>query len=259
MNRTEVLKLMVKRIYLFLILVLTVISCVRRPAEIPIHIAVASNFAGAMKEITQVFEQQTGHEVILVFGSTGKHYAQIKNGAPFEAFFAADADRPQRLEDEGIALAGSRFTYALSKVVLWSPLPDMVDTAGVVLDSGEFLHIAVANSKLAPYGRAAEEIMKARGVWEKLKARMVRGENISQAFNFIRSGNAELGFVALSQVRTPDGEIAGSCWMPPDSLHGPIEQQALLLKENVAARRLMAYIKGDEARMIIKRHGYDIP
>ena len=224
-----------------------------------IRVAVASNFSDAIKAAVDVFEKETGHQVILIFGSTGKHYAQIRNGAPFEAFFAADAARPALLESEGVAQAGSRFTYAVGKVVLWSPDPDFIDAGADVLVEGGFRHLAMANPKLAPYGKAAEEVMRRKGVWDDLQTRTVRGENIGQAFQFVKSGNAELGFVALSQITQPGKAIAGSLWRPPQALYTPIEQQAVLLRENPAARQFLAFMQTDAAVKIIESYGYDVP
>lgn len=224
-----------------------------------IRVAVASNFSAAIREIAGLFEQESGHRVIPVFGSTGKHYAQIRHGAPFDAFFAADAERPKRLENEGVARPGSRFTYAVGKVVLWSPDATAVDKQGKVLSSGDFRYLALANPKLAPYGKAAEQVMRARGVWGALRGRMVRGENIGQTFQFVNSGNAELGFVANSQIKRPGDTIKGSYWEPPQSLYSPIEQQAVLLKDNGIAREFLDFVKGGKAREIIQGYGYDAP
>lgn len=224
-----------------------------------IRVAVASNFSDAIQAIAEVFEEETGHRVILVFGSTGKHYAQIRNGAPFAAFFAADARRPELLEVEGVARPGSRFTYAVGKVVLWSPNPDLIDSRASVLVDGGFRYLAIANPKLAPYGKAAEQIMCTKGVWDGLQNRIVRGENIGQAFQFVKSGNAELGFVALSQIMKPGRAIAGSFWRPPQALYTPIEQQAVLLEENPAARQFLAFMQTRAAVKIIESHGYDVP
>ncbi|RKZ13525.1 molybdate ABC transporter substrate-binding protein [bacterium] len=221
-----------------------------------IHVAVASNFTAAITDIAKAFEQEHDHEIILVRGSTGKLHAQISNGAPFDAFFAADARRPELLEEAGVALAGSRFTYAVGKIVLWSPDPALVDARGEVLSTGDFHHLAIANPKLAPYGKAAEEIMRSQGVWDALQGRTVRGENIGQAFQFVSSANAQLGFVAYSQIARPGVAIEGSYWEPPQSLYTPIEQQAVLLKDNDVARDFLAFVQGDEARRIIQAHGY---
>ncbi|UCE75821.1 MAG: molybdate ABC transporter substrate-binding protein [Gammaproteobacteria bacterium] len=224
-----------------------------------IRVAVASNFTDAMGAIAERFETGTGHKVTLISGSTGKHYAQIRNGAPFDAFFAADRRRPELLEEEGVALPGTRFTYAVGKLVLWSPERGIVDPEAVVLQRGEFHHLAIANPKLAPYGKAAEEVLQARGLWARLSGRLVRGENIGQAFQFVKSGNAELGFVAYSQLKRPNQPIEGSLWNVPQALYTPIEQQAVLLKDSEAARSLLSFVRSDAALMIIRDYGYETP
>ena len=224
-----------------------------------IRVAVASNFTRAIREIALHFEQQSGHKAILVSGSTGKHYAQSKNGAPFEVFFSADAKRPRLLEQEGVAQPGSRFTYAIGKLVLWSPETDRVDPGGKVLEQGDFRHLALANPKLAPYGKAAREVLERRGLWRALRARMVRGENIGQTYQFVKSGNAELGFVAWSQVRRPGRAPDGSWWAIPQALYAPIEQQAVLLKDDPVARGFMTFVRGKEALEIIRSYGYGTP
>lgn len=224
-----------------------------------IRVAVASNFSSAIKKIVEEFELSYGHKVNLAFGSTGKHYAQIKNGAPFDVFFAADVERPQRLQEQGVALSGSRFTYAIGKLVLWSPLPKLVDSHGEVLSSSTFTYVAIANPKLAPYGIAAKQIMKSRDIWDSLQKRIVRGENIGQAFQFVKSGSAQLGFISYSQIKVTSQKIKGSYWIPPQSLYEPIKQQAVLLKDNAIAREFLDFVKGEEARMIIQDYGYDTP
>lgn len=224
-----------------------------------IRVAVASNFAETMSAISARFEANTGHEVTLAIGSTGKHYAQIVNGAPFHAFLAADAERPRLLEQKGTGVPGSRFTYAMGRIVLWSPRSGYVDPEGRVLREGTFRHLAIANPRFAPYGRAGQEVLEARGVWEVLKGTTVRGENVAQAFHFVKSGNAELGFVAYSQVKRPGRPIEGSLWEVPRSLYTPIEQQGILLVDNDAARGLLTFLRSDEALKIIRDHGYDTP
>ena len=224
-----------------------------------ITVAVASNFADAARALVERFERQTGHAVTLVFGSTGKHYAQIVNGAPFDAFFAADVKRPKLLEANGLALRGSRFAYAVGKLVLWSPNPGTVDRAGAVLDQGRFRHLALANPKLAPYGRAARETLESRSLWAQLQGKIVRGENIGQTFQFVRSGNAELGFVAWSQIKRPALPVEGSWWDIPQSLYSPIEQQAVLLQDNPAARNFLNFVRDGDALGIIRSYGYGTP
>ncbi|MEO0445953.1 MAG: molybdate ABC transporter substrate-binding protein [Verrucomicrobiota bacterium] len=217
-----------------------------------IRIATASNFALPLRDLANRFEERSDHKVTLALGSTGKHYAQIRLGAPFHLFFAADAERPERLEQEGFTLPNTRFSYAWGKLILWSPQPDVVDSQGNVLETMDFRHLAIANPRLAPYGRAAEEILRARGSWEDLQKRLVRGENISQAFHFVHGEHAELGFVALSQVQ----ERAGSRWIPPDDLYAPIEQQAVQLRAHPGAEAFLTFIRGEEAKACIQSYGY---
>jgi molybdate transport system substrate-binding protein len=224
-----------------------------------IRVAVASNFTDAARELQTAFEQGSDTDVVLSFGSTGKHYAQIVNGAPFHLFLAADAERPERLESEGHAAAGSRFTYAIGKLVLWSPNAEMVDANGDVLSSDAFRFLSMANPRLAPYGKAAEQVLRGRGLWASLQGRIVRGGNISQAFRFVSSGNADLGFIALSQVMRPGQDPGGSMWRPPQASYSPIEQQAVLLVDRPPARAFMKFLRSDRAHEIIRGFGYETP
>jgi len=224
-----------------------------------IKIAVASNFADTMTALVSSFETATSHTVIPVFGSTGKHYAQIVNGAPFAIFLAADVRRPELLEEKGLALPGSRFTYAVGRLVLWSRMEDFVDPEGVILTKDRFRHLAIANPKLAPYGEAAHEVLMALGLQKKLDQYLVSGENISQTFQFVQTGNAELGFVALSQVIRPGEKERGSSWLVPPNLHHPIEQQAVLLVDSKPARAFLEFLTGSTAQEIIRHHGYTVP
>lgn len=221
-----------------------------------IRVAVATNFAGAMSALVARFEEQSGHTVLVSSGSTGSHYAQIKNGAPFDAFFAADSERPRMLEAEGAAVPGSRFLYAVGRVVLWSSRAGYVDGDGAVLETGEFRRLAIANPELAPYGAAAREVLMARGLWERLQPRLVMGQDIGQTYAFVQTGNAELGFVAWAQLRRPNEKIAGSYWLVPEALHRPIEQEAVLLRDAPAARAFVEFVKRPEAREVIRRYGY---
>lgn len=223
-----------------------------------IRVATASNFRDTMSTLASRFETETDHRVTLIFGSTGKHFAQIMNGAPFDAFFAADASRPMRLEEKNRAVTGSRFTYALGKLALWSPLEDFVDSRGEILKVGKFRHLAIANPALAPYGQAAREVIEGLGLWQELQQRLVRGENVGQAFLYVSSGNAKLGFVAWSQLRRKNRPVRGSYWLVPDDLHSPIEQQAVLLRDNEAARAFMTFVRSSEASSIISADGYQI-
>jgi len=224
-----------------------------------IRVAVASNFVDPLRPIAQHFEAGTGHTVILSPGSTGKLFAQIVNGAPFDAFLAADTERPARLERDGLAVPGSRFTYAVGRLMLWSPRPGYVDDQGTVLETGRFRYLAIANPELAPYGRAAREVLESRGLWNALQGRLVRGENIGQAFQFVNSGNAELGFLAYAQIRRPGHTVAGSGWLVPQSLHAPIAQQAVLLKHHDAARAFLLFLRSETATEILRGFGYGKP
>jgi molybdate transport system substrate-binding protein len=230
-----------------------------RGAEV--SVAVAANFVAPMREIAIQFEKDSGHKATLAFGSTGAFYAQIRNGAPFQVLLAADDETPARLEKEGAAAAGTRFTYATGRLVLWSAQPGVVHDKGDVLSRGGAGRIALANPKLAPYGAAAVEAMAKLNLLDKLRPRFVQGENIGQAFQFVSTGNAPLGFVALSQVMV-DGKIGkGSAWVVPANLHQPIAQDAVVLnpgKGNAAATALMAYLRGGKARAIIRSFGYEI-
>jgi molybdate transport system substrate-binding protein len=226
-----------------------------------VSVAVAANFMAPMQKIAAAFEQDTGHQAVLSFGATGNFYAQIKNGAPFQILLAADDETPLRLEKEGQGVAGSRFTYATGRLVLWSKQPGVVDDKGEVLKTGKFDKIALANPKLAPYGAAAIETLTRLGLLAHVQPRFVQGENIGQTYQFVATENAQIGFVALSQVMT-DGRIAqGSAWIVPGNLHTPIRQDALLLNKglgNPAATALLQYLRSDKARAIIKAYGYEL-
>lgn len=228
-----------------------------RAAEV--SVAVAANFTAPMKAIAASFEQDSGHKATLSFGSTGKLYAQIRNGAPFQVLLAADDEATARLEQEGLGVSGSRFTYAVGTLVLWSAREGLVDDEGEVLKKDRFRKIAVGNPKLAPYGKAAVEVLTGMGLMDAVGPKLVLGENIAQTYQFAATGNAELGFVALSQVMQ-DGAIArGSGWVVPANLHAPIRQEAVMLsmgKGNVAAEALMQYLRGDRAKAIIRAYGY---
>jgi molybdate transport system substrate-binding protein len=224
-------------------------------------VAVASNFTKPMTEIAAAFEKATGHSADLSFGSSGKFVSQLENGGPYEVFLSADDKNPMKLEQTGLAVENSRFTYALGTLVLWSAAPSLVDDQGQILSKGGFKHLALADPKLAPYGAAAVEVLKNLNLFDKLQPLFVQGENIAQTHQFISTGNAELGFIALSQV-IDNGRIGtGSGWIIPNDRYKPIRQDAVLLKngaENPAAQALLKFLKSPEALEIIKKYGYGL-
>jgi len=221
-------------------------------------VAVAANFTDAAKAIAARFKAKTGHEASLSFGSSGQFYTQIANGAPYEVFLSADVERPRKAETEGLSVPGSRFTYATGRLVLYSRTPGLVDGKGAVMKTGRFEKLSIADPKAAPYGQAAVETLTKLKLYDALKPRIVQGASITQAFQYVQTGAAELGFVALSQVINEPG---GSRWVVPASNHTPIEQQAVLLKTGAnseAAKAFMAFLKSGEAQAIIKRYGYEV-
>lgn len=237
---------------------LGVVLATAQAAEV--NVAVAANFTAPMQQLAPLFEQATGHKLNLSFGSAGKFYAQIRNGAPFEVLLSADDETPAKLVKDGAAVAGSAFTYATGRLVLWSAKPGVVDEQGAVLRSGEFSHLALANPQLAPYGRAAVEAMTALGVLPRCQPRFVLGDSIVQSHQFVASGNAELGFVAMSQVWL-DGRFnaPGSHWVVPATLHQPIRQDAVLLANGQgkpAATALLQWLQTEPAKAVIRRYGY---
>lgn len=227
-----------------------------------VQVAVASNFAAPMQRIAQAFAQATGHQAVLSVGSSGKFFAQIQNGAPFALLLSADQDVPQRLVAAGLALPETRWTYAVGHLVLWSPQPGLVDAQGQVLQRPLPGKLAWADPRLAPYGLAAQQVVARLGLTERLRPHAVQGENIAQTFQFVRSGNAALGFVALSQVLQDGQPLAGSLWRVPADLHAPIRQDAVLLRAGAgqpAAQALVAFLRGPQVRQIIEQHGYTVP
>ena len=217
-------------------------------------VAVAANFSSTLERIAQRFERQTGHQLTLVNGATGRHYAQIVNGAPYDLFFAADAEATRLLEEEGRAVAATRVVYARGRLALWSRQAEFVDKDGQVLKEGQFRRLAIANPRLAPYGEAAVDVLNALELFDAMEERLVRGENIAQTYQFADSGNAELAFVAYSQVL--EAGLSGSYWLVPANLHRPLLQEAVLLKESDAGRAFLAFIMQDEAQTLIGNNGY---
>jgi molybdate transport system substrate-binding protein len=225
-----------------------------------VKIAVAANFTDASKIIAKLFEKQSGHTTKISYGSTGKLYSQIEHGAPFELFLAADTKRPIKAEKEGLAVADSHFVYAKGKLVLWSIKPGLFKEGESFLKSGEFKHIALANPKTAPYGQAAEQVMQQIDVLEKIRPKLVKGDSISQTFQFTATGNADAGFIALAQMKAWKGE-SGSLWEIPSNYYAPIDQAAVLLKKgesNPAATDFLAFLKSDEAQAVIESYGYGV-
>jgi molybdate transport system substrate-binding protein len=222
------------------------------------QVAVAANFTAPAKEIAAAFAAKTGDHAILSFGSSGQFYTQITHGAPYEVFLSADADRPKKAEQDGVGVPGTRFSYAIGRLVLWSETPGLVDDKGQVLATGGFNKLSIADPTAAPYGLAAIQTLNKLGLYSTLEPKIVKGTSITQAYDFVRTGAAELGFVALSQVID---DPSGSRWLVPASDHAPIDQQAILLftgAKNPAAAAFMSFLKGPEARAIIKRYGYEV-
>ncbi|NMX93266.1 MULTISPECIES: molybdate ABC transporter substrate-binding protein [unclassified Pseudomonas] len=226
-----------------------------------VQVAVAANFTAPIQAIAADFEKDTGHTLVAAYGATGQFYTQIKNGAPFEVFLSADDTTPQKLESEGDTVKGSRFTYAVGTLALWSAKEGYVDAKGAVLKKNEYQHLSIANPKAAPYGLAATQVLAKLGLTEQVKSKLVEGQNITQAYQFVSTGNAELGFVALSQIYK-DGKVSsGSAWIVPGQMHDPIKQDAVILnkgKDNPAAKALVDYLKGPKAAAVIKSYGYQL-
>lgn len=237
----------------------TALLTTQAPAE-EVKIAVAANFTDASKVIAELFEKQSGHTTKISYGSTGKLYSQIEHGAPFEVFLAADTKRPAKAEKEGVAVAGSHFIYAKGRLALWSIRPDLFKDGESFLKSGEFKHIALANPKTAPYGQAAVQVMQQMGVLDKIRPKLVKGDSISQTFQFAATGNADAGFIALAQIEAWEGR-SGTLWEIPSDYYMPIDQAAVLLKKgesNPAATDFLAFLKSDEARAVIESYGYGV-
>lgn len=228
-----------------------------------VSLGVAANFTHTTHELVEHFTAETSHRVTASFGSTGKLYAHIRNGAPFDVFMAADTRRPVLIEEEQAGVPGSRFTYARGKLAFWSPTPERFAETGSdaerYLSQQPFTRLAIANPKTAPYGLAAMQVLSRLGHWQALQGKLVRGDSIAQVFQFLVSRNAQAGFVALSQVEAWTGD-AGTLWIVPQAYYQPINQQVILLNrgaENEAAKAWMNFLKSDTAIAIIRRHGYE--
>lgn len=227
-----------------------------------VSIAAASNFAGPLAEISQLFYQKTGTKLAISYGATANIFSQIVNGAPFAVFLSADQEHVKKLVQLNKAIAEREYTYAIGKLVLWSPALKQESLILDALKKGAFKHLSIANPKLAPYGLAAREVLEKMGLWERYQPQIVLGENIAQTFQFVSTGNAELGFVALSQVKQDSKNFGGSFWTIPQPMYSPIKQDAVLLdkgKDVAAAKQFLDFLKSDQARNIIKKYGYDLP
>jgi molybdate transport system substrate-binding protein len=249
--------------YLLKILVL-VVSIMSSAYADELQIAVAANFLGTLKKLAPLFESVSGHHVLISGGASGQIYTQIVQGAPYDIFLSADTERPQRLQVEGLAVAGSGFTYATGKLILWSPQPGVITDSIDILKKGNFKHIALANPKTAPYGAAAQQVLSELKLWQRLneEKKIVLGESVAQAQQYVLSGNAELGFLALAQVLGTDSKPNGSWWLVPQALYGAIDQQAVILKRTehlAAATQFMQWLRSDPAALdIIKAAGYSV-
>lgn len=224
-----------------------------------IIVAVASNFLSPFKEISKDFQKSSGHKIVIISGSTGSLFAQIVNGAPYQIFLSADSHRPKKLEQMELSVKGSRFVYAIGRLTLWSADPDRIKKNGTDnLLKNTFTHLAIANPKTAPYGHAATEVLKKLKIWDKLLPDLIRGGNITQTFQYVATGNVEMGFVAKSQTRDPKLKIKGSRWDIPKEMHSKLEQSIVLLKNSKEASDLMRYMQNKKAQQIIKKYGYDL-
>ena len=230
-------------------------------AAAQIRVAVASNFTATLQRLGAQFEAQTGHrdQLLISSASTGKHFAQISNGAAFDIFLAADAEHPELLEDRGFGVRGSRFAYAEGRLVLWVPQADAQSDPRDYLTAGRFRRLAIANPRLAPYGLAARQVLESWRLWDVLQDKLVSGENVAQTLQFVATGNAEAGFVALAQLRGAHLAPGGARWLIPPELHAPISQHALLLRPGRAAEAFMDYLRGDAAAGILRAAGYRVP
>lgn len=248
---------MIKRIGILCLLLLNQLTGAVHAEEI--RVAVAANFTATMQDIVAAFEQTSSHRVVVSFGSSGQLFAHIQNGAPFQAFFSADQAKPHALESQGLTVPHSRFTYAVGALALWSAKPGFIDAGPARLQNGQFNKLALANPKLAPYGTAAVQVLDRLHLKEATEAKWVQGQNIAQTYQFVRTGNADLGFVALAQIMANGVIHGGSGWIVPEQLHQPIRQDAVLLprgKDSVAARSLLHFVRGDTAKAIMASYGY---
>jgi len=241
------------------ILSLVLLACGAPASAEEIRVATASNFRNTASKLANQFNDSHADQVVMIYGASGKLYAQITQGAPFDVFLSADAERPRLLEQDGHAIKGTRFTYAIGKLTLWSAKPGLVDDKGEVLRQAAFAKLSMANPRHAPYGMAAEQVLKNLKLDQALAGKIILGSNIEQAFQYVSSGNAELGFVARSQLEQSIWGSQGSRWEVPDNLYQPIEQQAVLVRDKAAARAFLAMLASEQARKVIQADGYDLP
>ncbi len=237
----------------------------RNAGAAELHVAVAANFSGPLQKLAPLYQQSSGNQLVISSGSSGQLYTLIKQGAPFDLFLSADVDKPQQLERESFTVAGSRFVYAIGTLVLWSPQPGLIDSAGKVLQAQHYRFISIANPQTAPYGKAAQQVLTRLGLWDPLNQakKIVVGENITQTWQFAATGNVDLAFVALSQVLDADGRISGSSWRPPQDLYDPIEQAAVALsgsRQQSAALAFLTWLRTDlSALAVVHAAGYRTP
>jgi molybdate transport system substrate-binding protein len=225
----------------------------------PIRVAVASNFARPAKALATLFEEQHNHELVLAFGSTGKHFAQITQGAPFDIFLAADSDYPKLLEAKGLTVENSRYTYAIGTLMVWAPAITTDEIVPYLQHTNFHRPIAIANPKRSPYGRAAQQVLTEMGLWSKVQSNLVRGENIAQTYQFVESGNASLGFIAQSQSNLSKLALKDSVWMPSQALYDPIHQQAVLLRSTPTTKAFWSFLHSEAAKTVITSFGYKLP
>lgn len=243
----------------WILLLFTGCSCPSLLVADEVRAAVASNFAPLLEQLAEQFRQTSGHTVSISSAASGRLYTQISNGAPFDVFFAADNQRPAQLVAEQKAVAGTVFTYAVGKLVLWSSTLPLADNAADTLKGGQFAHLSIANPKLAPYGLAAQQVLEQLQLWQQLQDKLVLGENIAQALQFVESGNAELGFIALAQWQLLPESQRGSPWLVPAEMHTPITQDAVILHDTAATRAFMTFMQSEAAKAAIEHAGYALP
>ena len=224
----------------------------------PLRIAVASNFSVTARALAERFEDEYGHLPVVIPGSTGKHFAQIQRGAPFDIFMAADVERPALLERDGLIIDGSRVTYAVGRLALWTASEDIAVDSGRILNRSKQYRFAMANPILAPYGRAAKEVLLGLGLWDDLGAQMIRGENISQVHHFVSTGGVVAGFISWSGIVADSSVSETSYWLIPENMYTPIEQQAVVLRQSDMAERFMSFMASEIGRAIISSHGYTL-